>query len=140
MLFRSSRIRLLLDTGATSTMVRPELADRLALERRPLPPGAFGLAGGGHGCGTLNPQRTRLPDLILRDPAAPPGAPALSLEGVEALVLPVAALPPGVDGVLGVPSLRLWPIRIDPVLGRIALGAAALEALPLPLQIGRAHV
>lgn len=124
---RQARIRLLLDTGASSTMVTPELADRLALKRRPLPPGAFGLAGGGHGCADLQPQRSRLPALMLRDPASAPGAPALALEGVEALVLPVAALPAGVDGVLGAPSLRLMPIRIDPVLGRLAFGALALE-------------
>jgi predicted aspartyl protease len=131
---QGARIRLLLDTGATSTMVTPELAERLALVRRPLPAGTFGLAGGGHGCADLNPQRTRLPDLVLRDPAAPPGTPGLSLEGVEALVLPVAALPAGVDGVLGAPSLRLLPIRIDPSLGRIVLGAAALDQLPFPLS------
>ena len=132
---QGARIRLLLDTGATSTMVTPELAERLSLVRRPLPAGTFGLAGGGLGCADLNPQRTRLPDLVLRDePAAPPGTPALSLEGVEALVLPVAALPAGVDGVLGAPSLRLLPIRIDPSLGRIALGAAALDQLPFPLS------
>ncbi len=132
---QGARIRLLLDTGATSTMVTPELAERLALVRRPLPAGTFGLAGGGHGCADLNPQRTRLPDLQLRDPAAPPGTSALSLEGVEALVLPVAALPAGVDGVLGAPSLRLLPIRIDPSLGRIVLGAAALDQLPFPLSL-----
>ena len=132
---QGARIRLLLDTGATSTMVTPELAERLSLVRRPLPAGTFGLAGGGHGCADLNPQRTRLPDLLLRDPAAPPGTPGLSLEGVEALVLPVAALPAGVDGVLGAPSLRLLPIRIDPSLGRIVLGAAALDQLPFPLSL-----
>ena len=131
---QGARIRLLLDTGATSTMVTPELAERLALVRRPLPAGTFGLAGGGHGCADLNPQRTRLPDLLLRDPAAPSGTSVLSLEGVEALVLPVAALPAGVDGVLGAPSLRLLPIRIDPSLGRIVLGAAALDQLPFPLS------
>jgi hypothetical protein len=131
---QGARIRLLLDTGATSTMVTPELAERLALVRRPLPAGTFGLAGGGHGCADLHPQRTRLPELLLREPAAPPGTPALSLEGVEALVLPVAALPAGVDGVLGAPSLRLLPIRIDPSLGRIALGAAALDQLPFALS------
>ena len=134
---QGARIRLLLDTGATSTMVTPELADRLALERRPLPAGTFGLAGGGHGCADLNPQRTRLPDLVLRDPAASAGTAGLSLEGVEALVLPVRALPAGVDGVLGAPSLRLLPIRIDPSLGRIALGAAALDPLPYPLTSAR---
>jgi hypothetical protein len=132
---QGARIRLLLDTGATSTMVTPELADRLALERRPLPSGAFGLAGGGHGCADLNPQRTQLPALVLRDPAAPAGTAGLSLEGVEALVLPVRALPAGVDGVLGAPSLRLMPIRIDPSLGRLELGAKALDQLPFPLTL-----
>jgi predicted aspartyl protease len=126
----AARIRLLLDTGATSTMVTPELADRLALERRPLPPGSFGLAGGGQGCAALNPLRTRLPDLELRDATAAPGTAALALVGVEALVLPVRALPAGVDGVLGVPSLRLMPLRIDPHLNRITLGASALDRLP----------
>ena len=113
-------IRLLLDTGATSTMVTPELAERLTLQRQSLPAGAFGLAGGGTGCGGLQPQRTRLPALELRDPAAPSGSAVLTLSGIEALVLPVRALPVGVDGVLGAPTLRLQPIRID--------------------QIGRAHV
>ena len=130
---QGTHIRLLLDTGATSTMVTPELADRLALQRRSFPPKAFALAGGGQDCADLNPQRTRLPDLVLRDPAGAAGTPVLSLEGVEALVLPVRALPAGVDGVLGAPSLRLMPIRIDPSLGRIALGAAALEQLPFAL-------
>jgi hypothetical protein len=46
--------------------------------------------------------------------------------------MPVKALPPGIDGVLGIPSLRLLPISIDPQRGRIALGAAALSAGNLP--------
>jgi len=132
---QGSRIRLLLDTGATSTMVTPELAERLALERRPLPRGAFGLAGGGHGCPDLNPQRSRLPDLLLRDPAAPLGTPALSLEGVEALVLPVAALPARADGVLGAPSLRLLPIRIDPSLLPPLRSAPPAPTPPQPILV-----
>jgi hypothetical protein len=50
----------------------------------------------------------------------------LLLRGLEALVLPVAALPPGVDGVLGAPTLRRLPVRIDPRHARVDLGAAAL--------------
>ena len=110
-------VRLLLDTGATSSMVRPELAARLGLRPLPLAPGAFRLAGGGADCQSLRPQRLPLPPLRMG---------ALRLLGVEALMLPVAALPAGVDGVLGVPSLRLLPVAVDPLVQRLSLGPQAL--------------
>lgn len=118
------RLRLLLDTGAASTMVTPELVQRFGMTSTALSPSAFELAGGGSGCGDLRPRRSLLPDLDL---IARPGSGRLELRGVEALVLPVAALPPGVDGVLGAPTLRRQPIWIDPPGGRMAFGAAALR-------------
>ena len=123
-LARPLPLRLLLDTGAASTMVTPELAVRLGLATTPLANGSLALAGGGSGCAGLQPQRTRLPDLVLGS-----GGPnRLLLRGVEALVLPVAALPPGLDGVLGAPSLRRLPILIDPIAARLVLGPAAPAA------------
>jgi hypothetical protein len=123
--FTSDRgpLRLLLDTGAASTMVTPELVRRLRLTSSALSPEAFTLAGGGHGCGALRPRRTRLPDLDLGLDARSGG---VRLLGVEALVLPGAALPPEVDGVLGAPTLRRLPFWVDPQSGRLAFGAAAL--------------
>ena len=121
-------VRLLLDTGATSSMVRPELAARLGLRPIPLTPGAFRLAGGGADCQSLRPQRLPLPPLRMG---------GLSLVGVEALMLPVAALPAGVDGVLGVPSLRLMPVAVDPLAQKLSLGPGALRPQPrqtLPLR------
>lgn len=118
------RLRLLLDTGAASSMVTPELVQRLGLSSTGLSPSTFELAGGGSGCSDLQPRRTLLPDLDL---IALPGSGRLALRGVEVLVLPVAALPPGVDGVLGAPTLRRQPIWIDPPGGRLAFGAAALR-------------
>lgn len=118
------RLRLLLDTGASSTMVTPELVRRLALSSSALSPDAFALVGGGAACGDLQPRRSRLPDLELVVPA---GGDRLRLRGVEALVLPGAALPAGVDGVLGAPTLRQQPLWIDPVANRVAFGAAALQ-------------
>jgi hypothetical protein len=118
-------IRLLLDTGASTNLVTPQLVQRLGLASEAVAPGSLDLAGGGQDCAGLTPRRTRLPDLVLG-----PGN-ALQLTGAEALVLPVPALPEGVDGVLGAPSLRLLPIRIDPAAGRLTWGPAALM-LPVP--------
>lgn len=118
------QLRLLLDTGATSTMVTPQLVQRLGLSSRELSPDAFALAGGGRGCGDLRPRRSRLPELML---VSDSGGGSLRMRDVEALVLPAGALPPGVDGVLGAPTLRQQPIWIDPQGGRLAIGAAALR-------------
>ena len=131
-------LRLLLDTGASSTMVTPALAQRLGLASAALPPAAFQLAGGGQGCAALAPRRTRLPDLRLGASGVAAGgvgqpdgvSRGLLLRGAEALVLPVAALPAGVDGVLGAPTLRLLPFRIDPVAGQVVLGPGALQPPP----------
>ncbi len=118
-------VRLLLDSGASSTMVTPELVQRLELSSRPLASQEVELAGGGSLCAALRPRRTRLPDLEL---ASDEQQGSLRLGALEALVMPVAALPRGVDGVLGSPSLRQLPVWIDPSRQRLALGAAALAA------------
>jgi hypothetical protein len=61
----------------------------------------------------------------------------LRLVGVEALMLPVAALPAGVDGVLGVPSLRLLPVAVDPLAQQLSLGPRALAPRSLgPRSLG----
>ncbi len=112
-------VRLLLDSGASSTMVTPALARRLGLASRPLAGGAAALAGGGGDCALSAPRRTTLPPLTLA---------GLRLERLEALLLPIAALPPGVDGVLGVPTLRRLPVWVDPLGGSLALGPPALGA------------
>lgn len=118
-------VRLLLDTGASSTMVTPALVARLGLTSTALSPEAFSLAGGGQGCQELRPRRSLLPPLELRSAT---DAGRLRLQGVEALVLPAGALPPGLDGVLGAPSLSRQPLWIDPQGARVAFGAAALRA------------
>jgi len=121
----SGVVRLLVDSGASSTMVTPALTRRLRLPSRALSSREIELAGGGTGCASLHPRRTRLPTLNL---AGGEQQGQLRLSGLEALVLPVAALPDGVDGVLGAPSLRQLPLWIDPQRNRLALGIAALQA------------
>lgn len=121
--FRSvgSPVRLLLDTGASTTLVTPELVRRLGLESRPVDPKVFSLAGAGEACPQLKPRRVKLPELMLTA-----GGEQLQLSGVEALVLPVAGLPPDLDGVLGAPQLRQLPIWIEPHGQRLSLGPMAL--------------
>lgn len=121
-------VRLLLDTGASSSMITPALAARLGLTSTPLAPGEFSLAGGGKGCGDVAPRRARLPPLELI--GATEGDGRLRLVGAEALLMPVGALPSGVDGVLGAPSLRRLPVRVDPERRQVSLGAMALGAAP----------
>ncbi len=120
---RSGRgqVRVLLDTGASTTLVTPELVRRLGLRSRPVDPKAFSLAGAGDGCPELRPQRVQLPELVLGS-----GPERLRISGMEALVLPVAGLPEGVDGVLGAPQLRQQPLWIDPQGGRLSLGQRAI--------------
>lgn len=117
-------LRLLLDTGASATLVTPTAARRLALVSEPVGAGGFDLVGGGSGCQSEPPRRSLLPPLSLAG-----GGGALRLRDVEALVLPVAALPAGLDGVLGAPSLRQLPFLVDPQDGQVQLGAAALAAV-----------
>ncbi|MFN9070808.1 MAG: aspartyl protease family protein [Cyanobacteriota bacterium] len=136
-------VRLLLDTGAASALVSPGLVRRLGRVSRPLPTQAFSLAGGGADCGALTLSSTRLPELRL--PSGARAAP-LRLLGVEALVIPVAALPKGVDGVLGAPSLKQLPFVVDPVAGKVLVGrpaeqwrqaiGAPSEVVPLAWQRG----
>ncbi|MEB3335046.1 MAG: aspartyl protease family protein [Cyanobacteriota bacterium] len=117
-------LRLLLDTGAATSMVTPAAAERLGLRRRPLDPGDFSMAGGGLACQRGRLASAALPVLAL--PAAG-GRGGLRLEGLEVLVSPVAALPPGVDGVLGAPTLRQGPLVVDPRAAMVMLGGSALR-------------
>lgn len=129
-------VRLLLDTGAASAMVSPALVQRLRLRRVSLTPEQFSLLGGGEGCELLELSKTRLP-LLLLSPGSSPGPP-LRLQGMEALVLPVVALPRGVDGVVGAPTLRQVPFVIDPLGEKLFFGAAALgwrQGNPLPPMV-----
>ena len=109
-------LRLLLDSGASVSLVTEQLVQRLGLPVAELPPGALRLAGAGAGCQALRPGRVRLPDLTLGD---------LQIEALEALVMPALGVPPGSDGVLGAPLFRQMSMLIDPVGRRVRLGPEA---------------
>ena len=117
-------VRLLIDTGAAASMVTLALVQRLGLSQRPLPPEDFSLLGGGIACESLKIGSTFIPTLNLQ--AAGEG-PSLQIEGMEALVIPGAPLPPRVDGVLGAPTLRQLPLAVDPRAEIVAIGGSALR-------------
>jgi hypothetical protein len=133
---RGAEVAFLVDTGASSSLITPAAAQRLGLASQPVPPQAFALAGGGTGCAQLRPRRARLPLLRLEGQGE-----RLLISGSETLVLPVPGLPAGIDGVLGAPLLRQFPLWIDPAANQISLGASALRAaerqtlLRLPLSL-----
>lgn len=117
-------VRLLIDTGAAATMVTATVVERLGLLPRPLTSADFSLAGGGDACPGLRLSSAAIPSLVL---AGAEAKPALRLDGLEALVIPGSALPPGVDGVLGAPALRQLPLMIDPLARIVAIGEPALH-------------
>ncbi|WP_191964832.1 aspartyl protease family protein [Synechococcus sp. RSCCF101] len=115
------RVRLLLDTGATSHLLRRSASERLGLASTPIPEGDVGFSGAGDHCrpelakGSLPPLR------LLGDRGS------VRLEGAETVILPMAGLPEGVDGVLGAPALRQLPLWVDPIAGSVGFGARALQ-------------
>ena len=125
------RVRLLLDTGASSTMVSEDLATRLSLDQEPLPAERFSMVGGGSDCRRGQPSKTRLPAMRLQSPAAA-GGDRLEFGTSEAMVMEVGALPDGVDGVLGTPTLRQLPVLIHPGRNRVSLGQAAVRGANVP--------
>lgn len=106
-------LRLLLDSGASVSLVTDQLVRRLGLSVSALPAGALRLAGAGAGCQDLRPGRVQLPELTVG---------GVQIDGLEALVMPSLGVPPGSDGVLGAPLFRQLPLLVDPVQRRLRLG------------------
>jgi hypothetical protein len=121
--FTSARgaVRMLLDTGAAMSMVSDAFVRRLELAKQVLPANSFSMAGGGLNCQTQALSSTRLPELRLT--AGGRVFPA-RIQGVEALVIPGAALPLGVDGVVGASLLNQQPLVVDPVEGTVLIGSS----------------
>ena len=129
-------VRLLIDTGASRSMVSQALIQRLQLPTQALPSGNFELAGAGSDCPTDPPRQAVLPTLQLGD---------LKIRKLAVLVMPKLGVPPGTDGVLGASALRQLPLLIDPSQQQVhfdhqlSTQSAPADALRVPLQ-WRDHV
>ena len=129
-------VRLLIDTGASRSMVSQELVQRLQLKTMALPSGNFALAGAGSDCPTDPPRQAMLPMLRLGE---------LKIRELAVLVMPKLGVPPGTDGVLGASALRQLPLLIDPKQKQLrfdqqlTLQSAPADAVRIPLR-WRDHV
>lgn len=116
---------LLLDTGATTTIVRPALAQRAGIEVPPDAPKMIGVVVGG--------QRISLP--LVRARALSVGEAVV--EGIDVGVFDGMAHMPGVDGLLGGNFLNHFKVTIDRENRRLTLeptraSRAAGAATPTP--------
>ena len=129
-------VRLLIDTGASRSMVSRALISRLQLPTQEISGDNFALAGAGSDCPTDPPRQAVLPTLQLGE---------LKIRELAVLVMPKLGVPPGSDGVLGASALRQLPMLIDPKRNRCVLinsylvQSAPADAIRLPLQ-WRDHV
>jgi predicted aspartyl protease len=129
-------VRLLIDTGASRSMVSQELVQRLQLKTKALPSGNFALAGAGSDCPTDPPRQAVLPMLRLGE---------LKIRELAVLVMPKLGVPPGTDGVLGASALRQLPLLIDPKQKQLRFDqqltpqSAPADAVRIPLR-WRDHV
>ena len=129
-------VRLLIDTGASRSMVSQAFVQRLKLKTKALPSGNFALAGAGSECPTDLPRQAVLPMLRLGE---------LKIRELAVLVMPKLGVPPGTDGVLGASALRQLPLLIDPKQKQLRFDqqltpqSAPADAVRIPLR-WRDHV
>jgi aspartyl protease family protein len=116
------RLRALVDSGASVSLVAPALAQALGLRHD----GRTQVATLG---GVQPAERVRLEGLSLGGNPLPP-TPALALD-------PAAVLGPalgGIDGLLGMPVLAMQALHLDLAAGRLAIGPAPGPRAVMPLR------
>ncbi len=115
----STTARFLLDTGASISMVSPNLTKRLGLTGKPLPPEETRFAVAGNECKEMQAAIYSLPVMSLGK---------AQIEGLHALQLSQAVIPENLDGILGMDALRYFNLRLDPVQKTLEL----LPPFPVP--------
>ncbi|MEB3308654.1 MAG: aspartyl protease family protein [Snowella sp.] len=109
----------LLDTGASMSMVSPNLTKKLGLTGKPLPPEETRFAVAGNECKEMKAAIYALPPISLGQ---------AQIQGLHALQLSQAVIPENLDGILGMDALRYFNLRLDPVQKTLEL----LPPSPIP--------
>ncbi|MGB7416500.1 MAG: retropepsin-like aspartic protease [Thermosynechococcaceae cyanobacterium] len=111
----------LLDTGASTSLVAPEIVQQLQLRGTPIPKERLGLAVAGDDCPDLNATLHTLPTLSMK------GA---QVQGLRALNFNSTVIPKQLAGVLGMDALRFFDVRLHPQQRSLFLSPAS----PLPAE------
>jgi predicted aspartyl protease len=130
--------KVLLDTGASLSMVSPDLTQSLGLTGKELPPEEIRYAVAGDGCQKMNASIYQLPVIKLGTAKA---------TGLQALQLSQAIIPENLAGILGMDLLSHFNFQIDPVRKELLLSPTSEppkrdrnQAIPLVMQDGVALV
>ena len=130
--------KVLLDTGASISMVSPDLTQSLGLKGKELPPEEIRYAVAGDGCQKTNASIYQLPVITLGTAKA---------TGLQTLQLSQAIIPENLAGILGMDLLSHFNFQIDPIRKELQLSPPSEppkrdrdQAIPLVMQDGVALV
>ena len=130
--------KVLLDTGASISMVSPDLTQSLGLKGKELPPEEIRYAVAGDGCQKMNASIYQLPVIKLG---------TAKTTGLQALQLSQAIIPENLAGILGMDLLNHFNFQIDPIRKELLLSTVSDlpkrdrdQAIPLVMQDGVALV
>jgi predicted aspartyl protease len=130
--------KVLLDTGASLSMVSPDLTQSLGLTGKELPPEETRYAVAGDGCQKMKASIYPLPVIALGTAKA---------TGLQTLQLSQAIIPENLAGILGMDLLSHFNFQIDPMRKELQLSPTSEppkrdrnQAIPLVMQDGVALV
>jgi predicted aspartyl protease len=115
--------RFLLDTGASTSLITPALAEHLGSRGQVVPPEQLELAMAGDRCPQLQARLHRLPSLRVG---------LAETQGLTALALAGSLIPPGVAGILGWDFLGGYRWQLDPQQRLLYLQAQQPRAWDTP--------
>ncbi len=126
--------RLLVDTGASTTLLSKALKQSLRITGTPVPNQELSFAVAGKDCPEMTATRFTLPNLAIG---------SAQVNNLEALQFDQTLIPEGADGILGMDILSHFAMAIDPVKQQLkfkqpqALSLAQrLQAIPLKAKSG----
>lgn len=126
--------RFLIDTGASTTMIAPEIAQKLQLSGQAIPGERLSSAVAGNECATMNAMLHALPTLRLGP---------VTIQGASGLRFEKTVMPDGLAGVVGMDILNRFDLNIAPQAQTLSLlpptllpASKVTAAIPLQRKLG----
>jgi predicted aspartyl protease len=124
----------LFDTGASTSLVAPEIVQQLQLQGTPVPKEQLGIAVAGDDCPDLSATLHTLPPLSMQ---------GVQVQGLRALKFNSTVIPKQLAGVLGMDTLRFFDLQLHPQQQSLQLRPASSlpaewipHAVPLTEKLG----